>query len=93
MACVVAGVENGKQMIRAQVAYGKFVSGEPDATVENAQAMHAAIKSFMETDFSSYVRLGELDIGGLRQMCDDPDSEEGHLEGGSSHVGPYSTTQ
>lgn len=81
MARVVAGVENGKQVIREQIVVGKFVSEEPDATTKHAQAMHAAIKSFMEPDFASYLRLGELDIWGLRQMCGDLDSEEGHLEG------------
>ncbi|CAI9279478.1 unnamed protein product [Lactuca saligna] len=57
------------------------------------KAMLAGIKSFMEPDFASYLRLGELDIWGLRQMCDDLDSEEGHLEGSASHVGPSSTPQ
>ncbi|CAH1447150.1 unnamed protein product [Lactuca virosa] len=63
------------------------------ATAEHAQAMHDVIKSFMEMDFASYLLLGELDIGGLRQICDDPDSEEGHPEGGTSHAGPSSTPQ
>ncbi|CAI9267547.1 unnamed protein product [Lactuca saligna] len=91
MACLIASVENGKQVIQEQVATRKLIFGEMDATAKHAQAIHAAIKSFMETNFASYLRLGELDIGGLRQMCDDPNSEEGHLEGGSSQVGPSST--
>ncbi|CAH1412212.1 unnamed protein product [Lactuca virosa] len=91
MSCVASGVENGKQVIREQVVAEKFVFREKDATLEHAQAMHAAIKSFMETEFASYLCLGELDIGGLRQICDDPESEEGHLEGDPSHAGPSST--
>ncbi|CAI9273484.1 unnamed protein product [Lactuca saligna] len=75
------------------VSAGKFVSREPNATSKHAQAMHDAIKSFMETDIASYLFLGELDIGGLRQICDDPDYEEGHLENGASHAEPSSTPQ
>ncbi|CAI9292546.1 unnamed protein product [Lactuca saligna] len=88
-----AGMENGKQVIREQVAARKFVSRELDVAAEHAQAMHDAIKFFMETDFASYLRLGELDIGSLCQICNDTDSEEGHPEGGASHVGPSSTPQ
>ena len=64
-----------------------------NVTVEHAQAMHATVKSFMETDFASYLRLGDLDIAGLHQLCDDPDTEEGQPEGGSSHTGTSSTPQ
>ncbi|CAH1451465.1 unnamed protein product [Lactuca virosa] len=93
MTCMYVGVENSKQVIQEQVVAGKSVSWESDATTEHAQAMHDAIKSFIQTNFSSYLRLGELDIGGLRQMCDEPDSEEGHSEGDASHAGPSSAPQ
>ncbi|CAI9263549.1 unnamed protein product [Lactuca saligna] len=33
---------------------------------------------------------GEIEIGGLRQLCVNLDTEEGKREGGSSHVGPSS---
>lgn len=48
--------------------------------------MHATVKAFMETDFTSYLRLGELDMEGLRQLCDDSDAEDSQVEDGSSHV-------
>ncbi|CAH1412329.1 unnamed protein product [Lactuca virosa] len=43
MACMAAGVENGKQEIREQVVTGKFVPGEAVATTEHTQAMHVGI--------------------------------------------------
>lgn len=31
--------------------------------------MHVSMKAFVEMDFASYLRLGELDLVGLRQLC------------------------
>ncbi|CAH1424965.1 unnamed protein product [Lactuca virosa] len=45
--------------------------------------MHAAVKAFMETNVASYLRLVELDMAGLRQLCDDSDAEDSQVEGGS----------
>ena len=80
-------------MIREQAATGKFITEELDTTVEQTQAMHAVVKSFMETDFASYLCLGELDIGGLLWMCDDPNTQEGRPEGDSFHTRHSSTSQ
>ncbi|CAI9271403.1 unnamed protein product [Lactuca saligna] len=44
-------------------------------------------------ELASYLCPGELDIGGLRQLCDDSDTEEDQPEGGSSHAGASSTPQ
>ncbi|CAH1436596.1 unnamed protein product [Lactuca virosa] len=57
MACLAVGVEIGKQAIREQVVAVKFVSWEPNVTVEHSQAMYAAVKSFMEIDFASNLHL------------------------------------
>ncbi|CAI9259171.1 unnamed protein product [Lactuca saligna] len=69
------------------VVAGKFVLGEAVATTEHIQAMNTVVKAFMETDFASYLRLGELDMAGLRQLCDDSNAEDSQVEGGSSHAG------
>lgn len=74
--CMIVGVERGKQMVREQVVVRKFDHRESSIIVDLIQAMHAFVKAFMETDFASYLRLGELDLGGLRQLCNDPDVEE-----------------
>ncbi|CAH1444302.1 unnamed protein product [Lactuca virosa] len=87
MACMAAGVDNGKQEVREQVVTGKFVHGEVFATIENTQAMHATVKVFMEIDFASYLYLGELDMACLHQLCDDSDVEDSQVKGGFSHVG------
>ncbi|CAH1438631.1 unnamed protein product [Lactuca virosa] len=60
--CVVAGVEGIKQVVKEQVPIGKINHGEPSSVVEQTQVMHASVKAFMETDFDSYLRLGELDL-------------------------------
>ena len=49
--------------------------------------MHAFVKAFIEIDFASYLRLGELDMEGLFQLCSDSDAKDSQVEGGSSYVG------
>ncbi|CAH1430253.1 unnamed protein product [Lactuca virosa] len=78
------------QAVCEQVVTGKFVFGEPSVVVEHTQGMHDAVKSFMETDFASYLRLGELDMEGLRQLCRDQDAKGDHPEGDSSKTRPSS---
>ncbi|CAH1417002.1 unnamed protein product [Lactuca virosa] len=72
-ACMAAGMEGGKHAVREQATVGKFNPEEASAVVEQTQAMHASVKSFMETSFALYLHLGELDLAGLRQLCYDPD--------------------
>ena len=43
MACVVAGVENGKHAIQEQITAGNFVSREPNVILEHAQAMNDVV--------------------------------------------------
>lgn len=66
MACMAAGIENGKQEVRKQVITGKFVPRDAVATTDHIHAMYAAVEAFMETNFVSYLHLGELDMAGLR---------------------------
>ncbi|CAH1449988.1 unnamed protein product [Lactuca virosa] len=73
-------VEGGKQVVREQIATGKFVPGKPRTLLEHTRAMHMEVKSFLETDFASYLHVCELDIEGLRQLCSDSDAERKHLE-------------
>lgn len=42
---------------------------------------YALVKTFMETDFASLHHLGELDLEGIFQLCNDPDAEENLSEG------------
>ncbi|CAH1442033.1 unnamed protein product [Lactuca virosa] len=88
---MVVEVEGGKQVVREQITIGRFVPGEPNALLENTQAMHAEVKYFVETDFASCLHLGELDIEGLRQLCSDSDVEGKHLEASTSGAQPSST--
>ncbi|CAH1432861.1 unnamed protein product [Lactuca virosa] len=91
-ACVTAGVEGGKQVVKEQVASGKFDPQEPSTVVEMTQDMHASVKSLMEKNFASLLYLGELGLEGLRQLCRDPDIEENPPEGDTLKVGSSSTT-
>lgn len=76
--------------MRKKVAIGKFNPEEGSAVVVQTQAMHVSMKSFIETNFASYLHLGELDLAGLRQLCYYPDPEENPLESSSQNVGPSS---
>ncbi|CAH1437233.1 unnamed protein product [Lactuca virosa] len=90
-ACMAFRVEGGKQVIKEHIATRKFIPGEPSALLEHTQSMHAKVKFFLEMDFASYFRLGELDMEVLRQLCSDPDAEGKHPEGSTFGVGPSST--
>ncbi|CAH1444394.1 unnamed protein product [Lactuca virosa] len=87
-----AGIENDKQAVRKQLAIGDFNPEEPSATSQSTQAMHAAIKAFLDIDFASYLRFGELDLTGLCQLCLDPSAEEHPLMGPSGEDGPSSAS-
>lgn len=73
--CIAVGVEGSKQVVQEQVHIRKFNHGEPSSVVEQTQAMHASVKAFMEIDFSSYLRLGELNLEGIHQLCSNHDAE------------------
>lgn len=55
---------------------------------QSVGAMHAAIRDFSETDFASYLRLGELGLADLCQLCY---KEEEHVPDGG--VGGAVSTQ
>ena len=82
--------ESGKHAIREQVAVGKFIPDKLSTLLEDTQAMHSELKSFLETDFASYLHLGELDMEGLCQLWSDLDAEGKHLEAKTSGARPYS---
>lgn len=86
-ACMDASVENGMQEVREQVIARMFVLGEAVATTEHIQAMYHILKEFIKPGFASYLCLGDLDMGGLQQLCDDYDVEDIQVECGSSHAG------
>ncbi|CAH1445427.1 unnamed protein product [Lactuca virosa] len=89
--CMAPGVESGKHVIREKNFTRKFVHGEPSTLLEHTQAMHAEVKSFLETDLASYIHLGDLDIEGLRQLCNDLDVEGKHIEANTSEALPSHT--
>lgn len=68
-----------------------FNSTEPSAATQSAQAMHNAIKAFLETYFASYLRLGEIDLAGICQLYLDRTVEELPTMGYSGDVGPSSS--
>lgn len=87
---MAAGIESGKQALWKQLVIRNFNLEEPSATSQSTFVMHAAIKAFLETDFASYLRLGEFDLAGLRQLCLDPLAEEHPLMGYSRNIEPSS---
>lgn len=91
VACIAIGFESGKQVVWKQLAIGNFNLEDPTAASQSSQSMHAAIKAFLETNFASYLHLGELDLAGTCQLCLDPSEEERPLMGYSGNVVPSST--
>lgn len=73
--CVVAGIKMGKWMARVWSVGSGPGSSDPDTATRSVEAMHAAIKAFAETDFTSYLHLVEIILSDLFQLC----SEEEEL--------------
>lgn len=88
--CVAAGIEGAKQVVQDQVATTKFDPGEPSAVIQKTQAMHASVKSSIETEFASYLYMGELDLEGICQLCSNLDTEQSPPEGSSLNDEPSS---
>ncbi|CAH1442913.1 unnamed protein product [Lactuca virosa] len=68
-ACVVAGVERGKQATLVLSSGSGSDPSEPGAVAQSTDAMHAAIRAFAETDFASYLRLAKLGLADLHELC------------------------
>lgn len=88
---ITSNMEGGKQVVQEQIVTGKFTPRNPSTIVEYTHTMHASVKTFMETDFSSYLHLGEHAMEGLFQLCNDRDVEENQHEGSSYKVRPSSS--
>lgn len=67
--CVAAGVEKGKQTTLTLSSSSGSDSSKPDVVARSTDAMHATIRDFAETDFASYLRLGELGLADHFQLC------------------------
>lgn len=77
---MVFGMEDGREVIREQIATINFIPGEPSTLLEHTRAMHAEVKYFLETDFASNLHFDELDMDDLLQLCSNPDAEVKHHE-------------
>ncbi|CAI9297468.1 unnamed protein product [Lactuca saligna] len=63
--CLASGIKGGKQAVREQVIIDKFIPEESSVVVEHTKETYNSKMDFMETNFASYFRLGELDLAGL----------------------------
>ena len=63
-------------VVREQVDSRKSIHGESSTIMEPSQPIHASVKAFIVTYITSYLCLGELDLGGLRQQCNDLDAKD-----------------
>lgn len=86
--CVAFGIEKGKQMARSWLAGNCLGFYDSDVAAQFVDAMYVAISAFSETDFASYIRLGELGLDDIRQLCS---KEEEHVP--DSGVGGAASTQ
>ncbi|CAH1413299.1 unnamed protein product [Lactuca virosa] len=67
--CVAVGVERGKQAVLVLSSGSGSGPSESGVVARFTDAMHAAIRAFAETDFASYLRLGELGLANICQLC------------------------
>lgn len=58
------------------MAASKYNSSEPSFVAQSFDTMHSSVKAFLEMNSVSYVRLGELDLAELHQLCCASDSDE-----------------
>ncbi|CAI9283256.1 unnamed protein product [Lactuca saligna] len=86
-ACVAAGIERGKKMVRVWSASSIPGSSDPVVVARSVDPMHAVVKAFSEMDSASYLRLGELDLADLHQLCFE-EEEELVSDGGVEGVSP-----
>ncbi|CAI9299647.1 unnamed protein product [Lactuca saligna] len=77
--CVATSVENGKQVARAWSVGNGPGSSDSDVVAQSNDATHDAIRAFSETNFASYLRLGELGLADLFQLCS---KEDEHMPDG-----------
>lgn len=84
---MTSGREGGYMVVRKQVVARKFVPGELSAFLEYIQATHAELKYFLETDFASYLHLGDLDMEGHCMLCNDLNVKGQRPEGSISRDG------
>ncbi|CAH1417872.1 unnamed protein product [Lactuca virosa] len=82
--CVVIGVERGKQAALVFSSSSGSGRSEPGVVAQSTDPMHAAIRAFVETDFTSYLRLGELGLSDLRHLCSEEEDTvpDDGVEGG-----------
>ncbi|CAH1433138.1 unnamed protein product [Lactuca virosa] len=83
VACVAAGIKSGKQVARGWPTSGGLGLSEPNGVARSVEAMQASIRAFAETDFVSYLRLGELGLANLRQLYSEEEelASDGGVEG------------
>ncbi|CAH1444651.1 unnamed protein product [Lactuca virosa] len=70
-----AGEESGREVLRKAMFVGAFDPNDVGSTSSHSGEMVDAIDSFLSCDYASMMKLGSLDIGGLRQLCADDDNE------------------
>lgn len=68
-ACVAANVERGEQAALVLSSSSDSGPSKSGAIAWSTDVMYAAIRDFTKTDFMSYLRLGELGLVNLCQIC------------------------
>ena len=89
-ACVVTGVEQGKRDAKELVTAREFNPEVEVDEVTKIQEMEDVMASLTETDFACYLCLGSLDMVGIRDLCQDAQSD-GSRPGPSSSPGDGNT--
>ena len=75
-ACMATGMEHGKRAFRELVIAGNFDPRVEVNVATKTREMEDTIATFMETDFASYLRLGDIDLVGLHALYEDAQSDE-----------------
>ncbi|CAH1426485.1 unnamed protein product [Lactuca virosa] len=71
--CFVAGEESGREALRTVVVVGTFDPSASSSTSSHSREMVDVIDVFISCNYASMMKLGTLNIDGLRQLCADDD--------------------
>lgn len=67
--CFVAGEESGREALRKVVVIGMFDPSAASSTSSHSWEMVDVIDMFISCNYASMMKLGTLNIDGLRQLC------------------------
>lgn len=85
--CFVAGEESGRDALHKELVVRMFDAHTASSTSSHTGEMMDVIDLFVTYDYATLIKLGSLEINGLRQLCVDDDSGGAGLSGTAKITG------